>query len=271
MPELPEVQTIVNELSEALIGKTILDCQILRTSIIQGNTKAFLKNIKNSTIEKICRKGKYIIITFTNSYCLITHLKMTGKFIVQNNSSRNHKHDRVIFHIKNGQKLIFNDMRCFGKMELVRDITEHVGIRNLGWDPWDKDLTYKNFLKKIATRKTSIKAILMDQKIIAGLGNIYVSEILYKVGLHPLKKPNSITPKQASLIIDSTKKILAQALHCNGTSISDYRRVDEKQGEFQNFLKVYGKEGQPCVKCASLIKRIVQQQRSSFFCPKCQK
>ncbi len=271
MPELPEVQTIVDELTNAVVAETIMSCRILRDSVIQGDSRHFGQILKNQRIEEIVRKGKYIVFSFSGSFWMVAHLKMTGKFILQNQSESPHKHDRVVFYLDNGRKLIFNDVRCFGRLELVEDLSAHSGLMKLGWDPWDNDLTAKTFLRKIRSRSIPIKTTLLDQSVIAGLGNIYVSEALFDAAINPTLEANSITERQVSKLLRSIRKILTLALKYNGTSISDYRRIDEKQGMFQNFLQVYGKEGQSCNKCASEIAKITQNQRSTFLCPICQK
>jgi len=271
MPELPEVQTIVNELSETVTQKLIESCKILRESVIQGDSDYFSRALLGRTIMKVSRKGKYIIFTLSGKMWMIVHLSMTGKFVLKTKKEKSHKHDRVVFNLNSGQRLIFNDLRCFGKLELINRLDIHPGILKLGWEPWDKNLSAKNFRNRVKSRSTSIKAILMDQTVIAGLGNIYVSEILFEAAINPVVSINTLKTQQISRLLSSVRKILAFAIQLNGTSISDYRRVDDKQGKFQNFLKVYGKEGQSCVTCSSKIVKIKQNQRSTFLCPTCQK
>ncbi len=271
MPELPEVQTIVDELSEILPGKKILSCRIIRGSIVQGCQDQFKKQVKNQLIKKVERQGKFIIIVLSSSHLVAAHLRMTGKFVLQAKNRRIRKHDRVVFQLNNHQKLIFSDVRCFGTLELIIDKKKHRSLNQLGLDPWSKQLTAASLQGKLKTRKIPIKTALLDQKIIAGLGNIYASEILFDAGINPTFSANSLSRQKLSGIIRSMRKILTQALKYNGTSISNYRRIDEKQGMFQNFLKVYGKAEEKCINCTSRIVKINQNQRSTFLCPQCQK
>jgi len=271
MPELPEVQTIVNELERVLPGKRIKSCRVLRDNIVKGDQHRFGQQVKNKNISKIERRGKYIVITLSSSQVIIVHLRMTGKFIFQPLTSPAQKHDRVVFELQNQQKLIFSDVRCFGTLELVNDINKHIGLSQLGFDPWSPQLTVGILQKKLKNRQIPIKTALLDQKLIAGLGNIYASEILFDAGIRPDIPANQLTLGKLASIIRSMRKILSLALKYNGTSISDYRRIDEKQGMFQNFLKVYGKAEQKCINCSSSIMKITQNQRSTFLCPGCQK
>ena len=271
MPELPEVQTIVSQLVNSIIGRTVLNCKVLRQSIVREDSNRFRKNIKQRKILDVGRRGKYIVFSLSESTWLIAHLKMTGKFIIRKSDLEHGKHDRVLFHLDNNMTLVFNDVRCFGLLKTTTEINDFDGIRKLGWDPWDKHLTVKSLSRKIEKRQTSIKAILLDQSVISGIGNIYASEILFKAGIHPGTGINTLTDRQTQDLLVSIRNILSLALRYNGTSISDYRQIDDKQGEFQNFLKVYGKEGQLCGTCSTRIMKINQNQRSTFFCPICQK
>ena len=271
MPELPEVQTIVNDLNNAVLNETIDHCVDYRSSVIVGDLEEFKTKIKQKKILGVTRQGKFIVMCLSGGFSLVVHLRMTGKFVVSSLDSHRHLHDRVIFILRNGKKLIYNDLRCFGTLELLENIEQHKGISVLGWDPWSTELTAENFLKKVKQKNSSIKVVLLDQTIIAGLGNIYVAEILFDARLDPTKLASRLNRPIAERLIVSMKKILELALKCNGTSISDYRRVDDKQGEFQNFLKVYGKAGQICPVCSGKIIKITQNQRSTFLCPTCQK
>ncbi|MBT7712436.1 MAG: bifunctional DNA-formamidopyrimidine glycosylase/DNA-(apurinic or apyrimidinic site) lyase [Deltaproteobacteria bacterium] len=271
MPELPEVQTIVNELQTNLPGRKISSCRIIRESIVHGDHNRFQKIVEKKTIIKIDRLGKYIVIHLSTDVWIIVHLRMTGKFVLQPDSRSTHKHDRAVFQLDNRLKLIFSDVRCFGTLEVCDDLGKHKGLRQLGLDPWSKKLTAGILKLKFDARKIPIKTALLDQKIIAGLGNIYASEILFDAGINPMIPANKLSKGKLSAIIQSMRKILSLALKYNGTSISDYRRVDEKQGMFQNFLKVYGKADQKCLNCSCKIEKIVQNQRSTFLCPLCQK
>ena len=218
----------------------------------------------------VTRRGKFIVFILNSPKVVIAHLKMTGKFITTSKYRPYHRHDRVFFILDDGQKLIFNDLRCFGRLELCDDIDHHNGIGSLGWEPWDTQLTAKKLHQNLIKRESPIKSLLLDQSIIAGIGNIYASEILFDARIDPLKKAKSLKVSECERMIRSMRKILKKALRYNGTTISDYRRVDEKTGSFQNFLKVYGKAGTACFYCKQPISKIKQNQRSTYLCAHCQ-
>lgn len=266
MPELPEVQTVIDGLKPKIINQTINGIKILRNGITSGN----FSSIIGKKFLKLERRGKYIIFHLSLGQVMIGHLKMTGKFIVTSKYVKYHKHDRIIFFIGNQIKLIFNDVRCFGRLELVDSVTLTARFKNMGPEPWDKEYNASYLKEKLDNRKTSIKTLLLDQNLVAGIGNIYASEILFNAGINPEKSGHSLLMPELKRIVLSTRKILTQALKSNGTTISDFRRVDEKSGEFQKFLKVYGRQGIACRICGEKIMKIKQNQRSTFLCPSCQ-
>jgi len=271
MPELPEVQTIVNELNPLIQNQRIERAKIHRQGIIKTGTGSFCQVVRGQQITEVSRIGKYILIGLDGGCWIVTHLRMTGKFIIQSSIQEPGKYDRVSFELRNGKQLLFNDVRCFGHIELVSDLSKHKGNTKQGWDPWDKSLTASALHRQFKNKKNAIKNALLEQTIISGLGNIYVCEILHREKISPKLQTNKLSIKRMDRLIKSMRFILDQALIHNGTSISDYKRVDEKSGEFQNFLKVYGKAGQPCQFCGESIARIKQNQRSTFLCLKCQK
>jgi formamidopyrimidine-DNA glycosylase len=196
---------------------------------------------------------------------------MTGKFIVSDPLPEPTKYNRVWFNLESGRQMIFDDIRCFGTLEVYDDLADSKSLQKLGIEPLSKAMTLGYLKKNLESSKREIKSVLLDQKIIAGLGNIYVSEILFHSRIHPQRSAGSINEREWSLIIKYTKYILQEAIKNNGTTISDFRRVDDKTGAFQQFLQVYDKKEQPCTECRTPIQRIVQQQRSTFFCPECQR
>lgn len=271
MPELPEVQTVVDGLRKTIIGKEIIQCEVIRSSIIQGNDEQFVKEVQNTVFQSIDRRGKYILLTLSSGKSIVTHLRMTGKFIYVKSANEKSKYERVIFRLKNSFNLVFHDVRCFGTIELVDNLQKSEKLKKIGWEPWDKRLTAETLQRELKKRSIPIKSALLDQSIIAGIGNIYASEILFDCQINPKRRCKSLNKKHLKKILESTRKILSLAMEHNGTSISDYRRVDDKTGEFQNFLKVYGKKDKPCVRCRNPIKKEIISQRSTFLCSKCQK
>lgn len=265
MPELPEVETICRELSKTVIGKEIIDFKELRE-------KTFLNKEHLSLISKIIsveRIAKMIVINLDNQNRIVVHLRMTGKLIYPAQNDNINKHTRAVFALKDNEIMLFDDIRTFGKIHLQRMSDSIQDIQNIGIDPFSNSFNKKYLLNISKNRTVPIKNFLLDQTIIAGLGNIYVQEILFITKISPLRKTNQIKPSEWDAIIKTTQEILTEAIKCNGTTISDFRRVDDKKGEFQNFLKVYGKKS--CPICSNELTLIKQSGRSTRYCAHCQK
>jgi len=271
MPELPEVETIRRELSQALVGEQIYSVEVHRPSVVHEDPTDFSRDLEGCFFQQVDRKGKYLIFQFSQGPAMLAHLGMSGKFILDRTSDPTlQTHDRVVFTLKD-QRLVFSESRCFGFLERTQDVANHPRIKRLGFDGLDPNLKPHDLKQAWGKSNRSIKTLLLQQSPIAGIGNIYAAEILFGAKLHPETLGKNLGDQALTKLIDETRRILSLALEHNGTSISDYRRVDDKTGEFQNFLQVYGKTGQPCPVCAKPISRSVQAQRSSFFCPDCQK
>ncbi|MEA2097175.1 MAG: bifunctional DNA-formamidopyrimidine glycosylase/DNA-(apurinic or apyrimidinic site) lyase [Candidatus Cloacimonadota bacterium] len=266
MPELPEVQTIITGLNEKILNKNIVSIIDKRagTLIIDED----LKLCEFGKIRSIERRGKYIIIKTSEDLKLIVHLRMTGKLIFEKdiNSTSSHSRAEIIFSDKT--KLIFDDVRTFGKIQILKKDNEVSAIMNLGVEPLSDEFDMVYLKSKLKNRKAPIKSVLLDQTVIAGLGNIYVAEILFRTKIHPATPANSIKSAKLKRIVNEIKAILQEAIKHNGTTISDYRSVEDKTGEFQHFLKVYGKK---FCECGSEISKIKQAGRSTYFCGECQK
>ncbi len=263
MPELPEVQTIVDELNSQIIGKSITSIIENRNGTIISNNKEF----KFGKLNKINRRGKYIILKTSHSN-IVVHLRMTGKLIYEENLAESSSHSRAEILFLDKTKLIFDDVRTFGKIWILPNAEELSGIKNLGAEPLEKKFD-KDYLKeKIQNRKVPIKSLMLEQNIIAGLGNIYVCEILFRAKIHPESFGKNLPETEIENIVRQTKIVLSEAIKHNGTTISDYRRVDGKTGEFQNFLKVYQKD---FCECGNKISKIKIAGRSTYFCDECQK
>ncbi|MCL2065265.1 MAG: DNA-formamidopyrimidine glycosylase [Candidatus Cloacimonetes bacterium] len=270
MPELPEVETIKRDLEKQVLGKEICDMRILLPRAFENLHNTDVKGI----INQISRIGKYLIIKINNlsgiDFLIVIHLRMTGKLIYHHSSKGfDEKHTRVVFLFNDGACLIFNDVRTFGKIEIVPINTRIESLKKIGIDALSEHFTFKLFYDICKSKKTPIKNLLLDQTLIAGIGNIYAQEILFLSKIMPTRPANSLKKKEIKDIYQNTKDILELAIQHNGTSISDFRRVDDKTGDFQNFLKVYGKKN-CCICYADLIK-IKQAGRSTTFCQSCQK
>ncbi len=284
MPELPEVQTIVNDLNKKIKNETIVDFWSDWPNAIKNVTyKKFKKDIKNKKIKKIWRKGKNIFIDLSGDKVLYLHLKMTGHLLVKTKSDKNkyfkEKVNQYIHHIwkfKDGKTLEFSDLRKFGKILLIqeKELEKLREIERLGEDAMSKNFTldkFREIIKKKSQRPIGI--ILMDQDLIAGIGNIYRSEILFDSKVNPKRKAKDLNNEEIKKIFVSIKKILEKAIKLRGTSDSDYRDTSGAPGKYQEIRKVYRKEGESCPrpKCEGKIKREKLAQRSIFFCPGCQK
>ena len=294
MPELPEAQTVVSDLNEKIVGFTIVDFWSDWKKTIKSSTfPTFRKNIEGKKILNVRRIGKNIFIDLSGDLSLYIHLKMTGHLLIKNNKKINKKEqgnfeervNQYIHHIwfldKNVKKdknncrlnLEFSDLRKFAKIVLVKtDEVENLPeIQALGIDAVDRKFTFKKFQEILAKKQKSIIGIvLMDQHLIAGIGNIYRSEILFEAGVNPEKRVAKLTEQEARKIFDQIKIILQKAIRMRGTSDSDYRDTSGATGRFQKMLKVYRLDGESCQKCGTKIKRIKMAQRSVFYCSKCQ-
>jgi len=269
LPELPEVQTVINDLIRESSGRKIIDIRTLTKSIWRYKYPR-RGNIVGADITGINRKGKYILIFLSNGRVLVVHLGMTGRMTVTEPGRIPDKHTHVI--IKIGDLDIhYNDIRRFGFMDLVRfeELGEVPYLRDLGPDPFELD--QEKFTGIIKSRKRMIKQLLLDQNTISGLGNIYSDEVLFGAGIHPRSNSFRIGKKRLARLYDVTIETLNRAIKARGSSISDFVDGSGVPGKYQNFHYVYGREGKPCKKCGSLIKREIIASRSSHYCPRCQR
>ena len=289
MPELPEVEVVKRSLE-----RNILNLIIKKVKINDGNLRykvnknGFLK-LKGKKITKIKRRSKYLIFEIGKTYQMLVHLGMTGKFFFIDNKNnklktsfyyflnykKDRKYDRVVFILNNKQKLIYNDIRKFGFIKIYNYglITKSKHLTHLGPEPLEKNWNYLYLKKYLIGRKRSIKNILMDQKCVSGLGNIYVNEILFLSGVRPARKANKLKNFEIEKIIKFSKKTLKNSIKFGGSTIKDFSSENGKKGVYQQHFKVYGRENQECsnVDCNLRIIRIVISNRATFLCKKCQK
>lgn len=277
MPELPEVETIKTDLQKVVIKKKIVSVEILRSGIIKKPLeKVFKQQVNGVKIKAIVRKGKGLIFFLDNGLELISHLRMTGGWIFcyakdqkkKNGGSKIEKTTRVRFIFEDNSELLYTDIRCFGEMSLVKDHTKEDFFMRLGPEPFD--LTGVTFYKMLQKHKTSVKSLLLDQHFIAGLGNIYVQEALFRAGIHPLVKAEALTFQQAALLLKESKKILRLGIKNRGSTIDSYRDAAGKSGSMSKYHLVYGKEGEKCSVCGNFIKKFTIAGRGTCFCPVCQ-
>ncbi len=265
MPELPEVETVVNELINVVEFQTIKSHHIYWHKTFVENSAYELNNQK---IEEIRRHGKYIIFSLSRSF-LIIHLRMTGKLLFHRHIEEKQKHDRAVIYFSDGSELVFNDIRKFGRIYHT-DSTKEI-LRNVGLDAMDSRLTPERFYEMLNSSRRNIKAFLLSQQYISGLGNIYVDEILFRAEISPFTISIAIDEETAENLLWILQETLAIAIDNMGTTISDYRDAFGNFGTNQKFLKVYQRQGLPCFNCGTPIKRITFAGRGTHFCPVCQK
>lgn len=273
MPELPEVQTVRSGLEKLILDRTITRVEILYPKIITGDVTEFSQKLVGQKILKIDRRGKYLLFRFSDDLTMISHLRMEGKYFVLPIEEAPRKHTHVIFELDNGQKLCYNDVRKFGRMQLLanQDVMQSASLKKLGPEPVLPDFALDTFYTGLQKKHKMIKTALLDQTLVAGLGNIYVDEVLWMSKIHPQTLCNKLTLAQAEVLQKNIITELALAVKAGGTTIRSYTDAFEHSGLFQFSLHVYGKKGQPCELCQTPIEKIVVGQRGTHFCPQCQK
>ncbi len=272
MPELPEVETVRKTLQEFLPGLTIEHVRVSLPRIIKyPEVEEFVHVIKGRSFREICRRGKYLLVRLSGNYSLVIHLRMTGQLRYANPDDAMPKHTHVIFELSDGKELRYTDMRQFGTMYLApdQDIEQVSGMHKLGWEPLE-DFPLEGFRELLSRRSTKIKNLLLDQRLVAGIGNIYADESLFAAGVHPERAANTLKSEEVECLHAELIKILQKGVAMRGTSFSDYVDGLGKSGEFQHQLNVYGREGEPCKLCGAMIVRRKIAGRSAHICPWCQ-
>jgi len=277
MPELPEVETIAQILAgthDAAV-LSVIGCEIQDVSVLWGGTLAnqepsdFIARVKSQRVRSVSRRGKYLVFTLSKE-TLIIHLRMSGDLRLEKVTDESgavvplHKHDRLALVFTDGTRLAFNNTRKFGRVWLVSDTKEV--LENLGPEPLADELDAKHFHEMLQQHKRQLKPLLMDQHFIAGMGNIYTDEALYRAKLHPIKRSNTLTKEESACLLDSIRLVLQEGIRHNGASIDWVYRG----GGFQNHFNVYGRTGEPCPICGTQIERLVVGQRGTHICPGCQ-
>jgi formamidopyrimidine-DNA glycosylase len=265
MPELPEVETFARQLKPALVGKTILSADLRwNRTLATPSPKKFKEQIRGQKILNVSRRAKFLNIQLED-YNLIIHLRMSGDLVIQDGSVKSKKHDRLIINLSGGQALVFNDTRKFGRVWFTANPEETLG--KLGPEPLEKAFTPHWLYTALRQKRRKLKPLLLDQTFIAGLGNIYTDEALHIAKLHPVAASDSVTKKQAEALHDAIRAVLKEGIRRNGASIDWVYRG----GQFQNYFRVYDREGKPCPRCGTEIQKIIVGQRGTHICPKCQK
>ncbi|PKM80242.1 MAG: formamidopyrimidine-DNA glycosylase [Firmicutes bacterium HGW-Firmicutes-14] len=274
MPELPEVETIRRSLEEKVKGKTFTGVEIFLDKMLKGLEPGDLdEKFKGKKITGIDRRGKYLLINLTGGVVMVIHLRMTGQLLYCAPDQEKAKHTHLVFHLNDMYQLRFIDQRQFGKVHIVslKELGSISGLKNLGVEPLSDIFTREHFKKGLRNRRIKIKPLLLDQTFIAGIGNIYADEALFRARVNPEQVAANINAREAVRLYTAIREVLLEGVENRGTSIKDYVDGDGTRGSNQNYLRVYGREGEPCLKCKTAIQRKVISGRSAHFCPKCQK
>ncbi|ODS01711.1 5-hydroxymethyluracil DNA glycosylase [Methyloceanibacter superfactus] len=294
MPELPEVETVRRGLEPILVGNAFARVEQRRPDLRFPLPPEFGARLEGRTVEALDRRAKYLLARLDDGEVLVMHLGMTGRFAIDkangdaaapgrfaHRPKATPKHEHIVFHLGDGTAVRYSDTRRFGIMDLIPGamLDGHALFKGLGVEPLGDDFTPAWFASKLKGKATSIKAALLDQRLIAGLGNIYACEALHRAGISPLKLAGTLATKsgkptkKTETLVDGIKTVLTSAIKAGGSSLRDYRHTDGRLGRFQHRFKVYGREGKPCRRtgCNGVVRRIVQSGRSTFYCPTCQR
>jgi formamidopyrimidine-DNA glycosylase len=293
MPELPEVETVRRGLQPVMEGARFVRVEARRPDLRRPLPREFVKRLEGRSVTGLGRRAKYLLADLSSGDVLLIHLGMSGSFRVSEETgektpgdfhhprSDDRTHDHIVFHMSSGARISFNDPRRFGLMLLVprADLADHPLMKEIGPEPLGNEFDAALLAAACRGKKTSLKAALLDQTVVAGLGNIYVCEALHRALLSPKRIASTIASRsgapneRAERLVDAIKAVLADAIKAGGSSLRDHRRTDGELGYFQHHFRVYDREGAKCVTpgCKGTVKRIVQSGRSTFFCPVCQK
>jgi len=269
LPELPEVETLVSELAPEMVGRRITEVILhWRGCVAELDPDVFCQQLTGETVVQVTRRGKYLVFRLESGQTLLIHLRMTGRLEIHGGRPQPHPHTRLVLRLDDGRYLHFQDQRKFGRVYLVAD-TAHI-LSRLGPEPLDDAFTDNVLVATLSGRKASIKALLLNQRLIAGLGNIYADEALFRAGIDPRKPGGNLTREEVKRLCAAIRETLMAAIMARGTTLSDYRQANGSEGNFQKQLRVFRRENQPCPRCGTPIQRIRLVQRSTYFCPHCQ-
>lgn len=273
MPELPEVESVRTGLEGLIKGATIKKVDVYWGRIVSepDDTERFKLELQGQTLESISRRGKFLLFHFTKSV-MISHLRMEGKYTVVSDHAPLTKHTHVVFHLEDGRELRYLDVRKFGRMALVEKGTEmtHPSLLKLGPEPTASTFAIEKFHEELKKRSKAIKGVLLDQGIVAGIGNIYADEVLHEAGIHPTCPANQLNEEQRIVLHQAILDVMDRAVTAGGTTIRSYKNAFGQEGTYQQSLLVYGRVGENCQACGHAIEKIKVAQRGTHFCPICQ-
>jgi formamidopyrimidine-DNA glycosylase len=271
MPELPEVETVARGLRTSLVGATVVGAEVRwARSLVPPNPAAFTRRLTGQAVTDVGRRGKWVVIALSGGDALLVHLRMTGRLALESGPGLDDSHLRVALSLDDGRRLCFVDQRKFGRMVLTAEPQAVLG--ELGPEPLAESFTAAQFADMLARRRGRIKPLLLNQRFLAGLGNIYTDEVLWRAGVHPLRTADTLTPAEVRRLHRAIRSVTRAAIASGGTTLPDraYRRADGRPGEFAPRLGVYGRVGQPCPRCGLAIERITVGQRGTHLCARCQ-
>lgn len=283
MPELPEVETVRRGLVPAMEGRVIARAEVNRPDLRFPLPHRMAERLSGARVLRLRRRSKYLLADLSTGETLLIHLGMTGRMLLSGitlgefhyDHPAPAKHDHVVFHMADGARVTFNDARRFGAMDLMDSAAAdgHWLLRDIGPEPLGNAFSEDYLVARLKGRNTPIKAALLDQKLVAGLGNIYVCEVLHRAGVDPRRKAGALSARRAAGLVPIIRAVLAEAIDAGGSSLRDYRQADGELGYFQHSFRVYDREGGPCATpdCGGTVGRIVQSGRSTFFCARCQR
>ena len=285
MPELPEVETVRRGLAPVMEGARFLEVQANRGDLRWPLPRDFAQRLRGQTVTRLGRRGKYLLAELSSGEVLLMHLGMSGSFRVAREGApttpgayyraRSHStsHDHVVFHMSSGARITFNDPRRFGSLHLVAsaEAARHPLLAGLGPEPLAPGFDGARLAAAARGRRASVKALLLDQRVVAGVGNIYACESLFRARIRPARPAGAIARARLDRLAAALAGVLAEAIAAGGSSLRDHARVSGELGYFQHRFAVYGRAGEPCPACGTPVRRTVEQGRSSFFCPRCQR
>jgi formamidopyrimidine-DNA glycosylase len=283
MPELPEVETVRRGLAPLMEGRRILKADVRRPDLRWPLPPALAETLTGAKVERLRRRSKYILVDLDRGQTMILHLGMSGRILISgellgefvHEQGATDKHDHVVLDLEGGARITFNDARRFGMIDLAptEAVESHWLLEGIGPEPLGNAFDDAYLTRALSGRAAPIKAALLDQQLVAGLGNIYVCEVLHRAGIHPARAAGRISTERAASLVPLIRDVLGEAIEAGGSTLRDYRQADGELGYFQHSFRVYDREGERCAKdgCTGTIRRIVQSGRSSYYCPVCQR
>lgn len=272
MPEMPEVETVRRTLTPLAVGKTIKRVDVWYDKVIVGDVKSFQQQLKGKTIEKIDRYGKYLLFRL-GDLTIVSHLRMEGKYRLITADAPREKHEHLQFIFTDGSALRYDDVRKFGRLQLVETGTERIvtGIKHLGPEALSPEFTEDYFAKALKNKTKKIKNLLLDQTVVAGLGNIYVDEVLWQAKINPVAESKDLTKQQVQDLYEAINSTIKEATKLGGTTVHSFLNAEGQAGGYQDRLEVYGRAGEDCLRCGGKLVKIKVNGRGTTYCPNCQR